>query len=181
MSFITVLGVQDIAVDLSYASAEHIVIGCGLQGLQQGCNYIVSNNEKTLQELMKNPARKGKIVVLPRDLYAKYIWETGVECMPIFEDLRTHAFDPMLVSEQQLATALACWMGSVSVFLVGYQLDSSHETPALKAFLKLYPNTKFAYIRKPNPQKIRVFEGYENIIIEETPIFQEMIKNVITT
>jgi sRNA-binding protein len=140
----------------------------------------VTNNAQTLAELMKNTDRKNKIVVAPSSLYAKYIWEPCIECMPVFEDLRDYSFDPMLVSEQQLALALACWMGSVSVFLVGYQLDSIKETPALKVFSKLYPHTKFAYIRKPNPQKIGVFKDCPNILIEETHIFQEMIKNVIT-
>ena len=181
MSFITVAGVQDAGVDLSYASAEHPVIGCGLQSLKQGCNYAVTNNADTLAELMKQPNRVGQTIVAPRSLYAKYVWESGIECVPVFEDLREYAFDPMAVSEQQLALALACWMGSVSVFLLGYQLDSHRETPALKAIATLYPRTKFAYIRKPNPQSIGIFKDHANIIVEETPTFREMIKNVITT
>lgn len=181
MSFITVAGVQDAAVELSYASAEHPVIGCGLQALKQGCNYTVTNNADTLAELIKQPDRMGSIILAPRPLYAKYLWEPGIECVPVFEDLREYAFDPMAVSEQQLALALACWMGSVSVFLLGYQLDSHRETPALQAIATLYPHTKFAYIRKPNPQSIGIFKNNPNIIVEETPTFQEMIKNVVAT
>ena len=181
MSFITVAGVQDAGVDLLYASAQHPVIGCGYEAFKQGCNYAVTNNADTLTELIKQPDRIGRTIVAPRPLYAKYVWEPGMECVPVFEDLREYAFDPMAVSEQQLALALACWMGSVSVFLLGYQLDSQKETPALKAIATLYPRTKFAYIRKPNPQSIGIFKDHANIIVEETPTFREMIKNVVAT
>ena len=181
MSFITVAGVQDAGVDLSYASAQHPVIGCGSQAFKQGCNYAVTNNADTLTELIKQPDRIGRTIVAPRPLYAKYVWETGIECVPVFEDLREYAFDPMAVSEQQLALALACWMGSVSVFLLGYHLEKNTETPALKAIATLYPHTKFAFIRKPNPQRIGIFKDYANIIVEETPTFREMIKNVVAT
>ena len=181
MSFITVAGLQDVKIQFKYVSADYPVIGIGLIGLKQGCNYIVTNNEQTLDRLMIDPARQGKTIVAPKELYAKYLWDSGIECLPMFMDLKDHGFDPMAVSQQQLALALACWIGSPSIFLVGYQLDSQVETPALQTFLKLYPLTKFAYIRKPNPNKIGIFDNYSNIVIEDTDTFQEMIKNVITS
>jgi hypothetical protein len=181
MTFITVAGLQDLNVEFGYVSPDHPVIGVGSIGLKQGCDYIVTNNAQNLDKLMADPARQGRTIVAPRELYAKYLWESGIECLPVFEDLRGYQFDPMSVSQQQVALALACWMGSPSIFLVGYQLDSRVETPALQAFLKLYPLTKFAYIRRPNPNRIGIFDEYNNIVVEDTNTFQEMIKNVIPT
>ena len=181
MSFITVAGIQDIGVDYGYASAENPIVGIAETGLKQGCNYIITNNEQTLERIMKNPQREGKTVVAPRRLYARYIWKTGIECLPEFPDLLEYNFDPMAVSQQQLALAFACWLGSPSIFLTGYTLDSVVETPALKAFSRIYPQTKFAYIRKPNPQKINVFNDCSNIIVEDTKIFKEMLQHAIQT
>lgn len=179
MSFITVVGLQNLNVKFNYVSTDFPVIGIGLNGLKHNCNYIVTNDAQTLDNLMADTTRQGKTIIAPRELYAKYLWESGIECLPAFEDLKEYQFDPMSVSQQQLALALSCWMGSPSIFLVGYQLDSQVETPALQAFLKLYPFTKFAYIRKPNVNQIFIFKDYENIVIEDTKTFQEMIKNVI--
>jgi len=181
MAFITVAGVQDIGIDHGYASSENPVVGIAETGLKQGCNYIVTNNEQILERIMKDTQREGKIIVTPRRLYARYIWKKGIECLPEFPDLLEYNFDPMIVSQQQLALAFACWLGSPSIFLTGYTLDSEKETPALKAFFRIYPQTKFAYIRKPNPQKINIFNEYSNIIVEDTNIFKEMLQHAIQT
>ena len=117
------------------------------------------------------------IVVATRDAFAKYIWHDGIECYPVLHDLVRYDFDPTKASLQQLALALACHMNAASVYLVGYQLDSE-ETPFLTNMLRLYPKTQFAFIRKPNPQKIGIFKEFPNIVVEETPLFEKMIGNV---
>jgi hypothetical protein len=93
--------------------------------------------------------------------------------------LKEYDFDPEKVSQQQVALALACWIGTPSLFLLGYHLEAIKETPALQAFARLYPRTKFAFIRKPNPQKIKIFDTYTNIVVDNTETFQQMIKNVV--
>ena len=178
ITFTTVVGSQGTDMDLSYRSKERITIGCGSLTDRKDYTYTVVTDADVLDELM---AREGitTTYVAPRQIYAKHIWKSNIECLPPFEELRDYDFDPMSVSVQQVALALACWMGNPSIFLLGYQLESTKETPALQAFSRIYPRTKFAYIRKPNPQKINLFRDYTNVVIDDTKTFKEMIRDVV--
>jgi len=176
--FTTVVGKLGTDLDTLYQSNERITVGCGAESAQKGYTYTVVNDEITLDAVMQI-SNINTTVVAPRQLYAKYIWHDNIECLPPFEDLKDYDFDPQKVSEQQVALALACWIGTPSLFLLGYQLDSIKETPAVQAFARIYPRTKFAYIRKPNPQKIKIFDQYPNIIVDDTDTFKKMIKDVV--
>ena len=178
ITFTTVVGSQGTDIDLSYRSKERITIGCGSLTDRKDYTYTVVTDGAMLDELM---AREeiNTTYVAPRKIYAKHIWKSNIECLPPLEELRDYDFDPMSVSAQQVALALACWIGTPSVFLLGYQLEATRETPALQAFSRIYPRTKFAYIRKPNPQKINLFRDYANVVIEDTNTFREMIKDVV--
>ena len=176
MSFVTVAGLQNTGVDFSYASNELPVIGCADTGLQQNCNFVVTNSADKMDSLMQK--KHDSTVVATRSAFARYIWHDGIECYPVIHDLIRHGFDPVAATLQQLALALACHMNSANVYLVGYQLDSEVETPFLINMLKLYPKTQFAFIRKPNPQKIGIFKEFSNIVVEDTTLFKRMITNV---
>ena len=178
ITFTTVVGSQGTDIDLSYQSKERIVVGCGTETGTNDHTYTVVTDQRLLDDLMSRD-HINTTYVAPRSLYAKHIWKPNIECLPPFEELRDYDFDPMAVSPQQVALALACWIGTPSVFLLGYQLETVRETPALKAFARIYPNTKFAYIRKPNPQKINLFRDHSNVVIEDTNTFREMIKDVV--
>ena len=178
IGFTTVVGSMGTDLDTSYQSNERITVGCGAESAQKGYTYTVVNDEITLDAVMQI-SNINTTVVAPRQLYAKYIWHDNIECLPPFDELKEYDFDPEKVSQQQVALALACWIGTPSLFLLGYQLESIKETPALQAFARLYPRSKFAYIRKPNPQKINVFDPYPNVVIDDTETFKQMIKNVV--
>ena len=178
IGFTTVVGNMGTELSLSYQSNECIILGCGIKSAENGYTYTVVNDANTLDAVMQLP-KLHTTVVAPRQLYAKYIWHDRIECLPPFDELKEYDFDPEKVSQQQVALALACWIGTPSLFLLGYQLESIKETPALQAFARLYPRSKFAYIRKPNPQKINVFDPYPNVIIDDTETFKQMIKNVV--
>lgn len=176
MTFITVAGLQNIGVDFSYGSKELPVIGCGDTGLQQNCNFVVTNSADDTESLMQG--KHDCTMVATRDAFARYIWHDGIECYPVLHDLVRYDFDPTKASLQQLALALACHMNAASVYLVGYHLDNEVETPFLLNMLRLYPKTQFAFIRKPNPQKIGIFKEFPNIVVEETLLFKKMIGNI---
>jgi hypothetical protein len=176
--FTTVVGNLGTELSLSYQSDECIIVGCGTESAENGYTYTVVNDADTLDAVMQLP-KLHTTVVAPRQLYAKYIWHDRIECLPPFDELKEYDFNPEKVSVQQVALALACWIGTPSLFLLGYELGPDMETPALQAFARLYPRTKFAYIRKPNPQKINVFNTYTNVVIDDTETFKQMIKNVV--
>jgi len=178
ITFTTVVGSLGTDMDLSYRSKERITIGCGSLDDGKDYTYTVVNDADVLDELIQ---REGitTTYVAPRQIYAKHIWKANIECLPPFEELRDYDFDPIAVSPQQVALALSCWIGTPSVFLLGYQLEATRETPALQAFSRIYPKTKFAYIRRPNPQKINLFRDHANVVIDDTNTFREMIKDVV--
>ena len=176
MSFITVSGLAALDIEYPYASKELPVIGCQKTGLKQKCNYVVVNSINSMDDIVTQ--NNNTTIVATKDAFSKYIWHDNVELYPVIHDIINRGFDLSSASLQQLALALACYMGNPTIYLVGYQLDTEKETPFLQNILRLYPKTKFAFIRKPNPQKIELFKQHENIVIEDTNIFRKLIQNV---
>jgi hypothetical protein len=83
--------------------------------------------------------------------------------VPVFEDLKTYDFDPLNCSQQTLALATACWIGSPVIALFDYLLESKKENPALKAIMKIYPMTQFLLIRGKKSNKVGIFDDMSNV------------------
>ena len=138
------------------------LIVAGQHALHKQADYACVNNAEQLDKLMKERAEKTTIIA-PRDQYAKYIFYNKIECVPVFEDLKTYNFDPLDCSQQILALATACWVGSPIIALFDFMLEPKKETPALKAILKIYPNTGFLFVRLKKGNKITVFDDAANL------------------
>lgn len=139
-----------------------IMIVAGQHALYQQANYACTNNAEQLDFLVKSKAEK-TVVLAPRDQYAKYVFYNKIECMPAFEDLKPYNFDPLDCSQQVLALATACWIGSPVIALFDYLLESKKENPALKAIIKIYPNTQFFLIRGKKSNKVGIFDDMPNV------------------
>lgn len=138
------------------------MIVAGQHALYHHADYICTNNAEQLDFLVKNKAEK-TVVLAPRDQYAKYVFYNKIECVPVFEDLKTYAFDPLNCSQQTLALATACWIGSTVIALFDYLLESKKENPALKAIMKIYPMTQFLLIRGKKSNKVGIFDDMSNV------------------
>jgi len=151
---------QNLSANLS-ARFDTLIVA-GQHALHKQADYSCVNNAEQLDKLMRERAGKTTIIA-PRDQYAKYVFYNKIECLPLFEDLKTYNFDPLDCSQQILALATACWIGSPVVALFDFMLEPKKETPALKAILKIYPNTVFLFVQLKKGNKITVFNDVTNL------------------
>lgn len=151
---------QNLPANLS-ARLDTLIVA-GQHALHKQADYACVNNLENLDKLMRERAEKTTIIA-PRAQYAKYVFYKKIECVPMFEDLNPYNFDPLECSQQILALATACWIGSPVVALFDFMLESKKETPALKAILKIYPNTVFLFVRLKKGNKTTVFNDVKNL------------------
>ena len=149
------------AVDSAVLKCSNTLIVSGMQKQHTIADYVCTNSTEQLDILMKKRSDNTTIVV-PRNLYAKYVWEKGIECLPTFEDLLEYQWNPNTCSQQLMSLALACWIGSPVIAVFDYLLDPKKETPAFRALLTLYPGTRFLYVRAAKGNKIKLFEKVTN-------------------
>ena len=149
------------AVDSAVISCANTLIVSGMQKQHNIADYVCTNSTEELDILMKQRSDK-TTVVAPRNLYAKYVFKKGIECVPTFEDLRDYQWDSNTCSQQLMSLALACWIGSPVIAVFDYLLDPKKETPAFRALLTLYPGTRFLYVRAAKGNKIKLFEKMSN-------------------
>jgi len=126
---------------------NHTVITAGMQKNNKIAHYICANNAKQLDELMINPPANA-LILAPRQLYAKYVFHQGIECLPNFEELMPYKWDPYSVSQQLICVAMAAWLGADVMYLFGYPIDDKKELENLRAMITLYANIEFVYVSK---------------------------------
>lgn len=134
----------------------------GHHALHSIADYACVNIENQLDILIKNKSEK-TVILAPRNRYAKYVFYDNIACVPPYEDLKPYNFDPTDCSQQLLALATACWIGAPVIALFDYLLESKKENPALKAIMKLYPNTKFFLVRGKKSNRVGIFDDMHNV------------------
>ncbi len=153
---------------------NHTVIAAGLQKNVKTAQYICVNNADQLDQLMLNKPTDAQILA-PRQLYAKYAFHTGIECLPNFEDLQPYKWDPHAVSQQLLCVAMAAWMGAEVIYLFGYDTDDSKESENLRAMMTLYPNTEFVHVFKDQPKNN--LKNLKNFTGLDQPQFKQRMRD----
>lgn len=148
-------------IDPAILKNSNVLIIAGLQKYHKIADYVCTNSSEDLDILMKERSDK-TTVIAPRNLYAKYVWQGGIECVPDFEDLKDYQWNPNTCSQQLMSLAMACWMGSPVIAVFDYMLEPKIETPAFRALLTLYPGTRFLYVRAAKGNKIKLFEKVSN-------------------
>lgn len=148
-------------IDPAILKNSNVLIIAGLQKYHKIADYVCTNSSEDLDILMKERSDK-TTVIAPRNLYAKYVWQGGIECVPDFEDLKDYQWNPNTCSQQLMSLAMACWMGSPVIAVFDYMLEPKTETPAFRALLTLYPGTRFLYVRAVKGNKIKLFEKVSN-------------------
>jgi len=160
------------------AAAEYAknykVIAAGMQKNARTAQYICVNDALQLDRLMSNTPTDAQILA-PRQLYAKYVFHTGIECLPNFEDLQPYVWDPHTVSQQLLCVALAAWMGAEVIYLFGYNIDDSKESENLRAIMTLYSNIEFVHVYKDQPKND--WKNLMNFTALDQPQFKQRMKS----
>ena len=171
---IFVYGEKSVIPAAAEYAQNHTVIAAGLQKNFKIAQYICVNNADQLDQLMLNKPTDAQILS-PRQLYAKYAFHTGIECLPNFEDLQPYKWDPHAVSQQLLCVAMAAWMGAEVIYLFGYDTDASKESENLRAMMTLYPNTEFVHVYKDQPKND--FKNLKNFTGLDQPQFKQRMRD----
>jgi hypothetical protein len=143
---IFVFGQGSIAPAVLEHSRQHTLITAGLQKHNNIANFICVNEAKQLDELMANNTKA--MLLAPRNIYAKYAFFKGVECLPYFEDLINYKWDPHAVSAQLCSVALAAWMGANIIVMAGYEMQDRKERDNIAAMMTLYSTIEFIAVSK---------------------------------
>jgi hypothetical protein len=171
---IFVYGEKSVIPAAAEFAQNHTVIAAGLQKNVKTAQYICVNNAQQLDQLMLNKPTDAQILA-PRQLYAKYAFHTGIECLPNFEDLQPYKWDPHAVSQQLLCIAMAAWMGAEVIYLFGYDTDASKESENLRAMMTLYPDTEFVHVYKDQPKND--LKNLKNFTGLDQPQFKQRMRD----
>ena len=171
---IFVYGEKSVIPAAAEFTQNHTVIAAGLQKNVKIAQYICVNDADQLDQLMSNKSTDAQILA-PRQLYAKYTFHTGIECLPNFEDLAPYKWDPHAVSQQLLCVAMAAWMGAEVIYLFGYDTNTSKESENLRAIMTLYPNTEFVHVYKDQPKND--FKNLKNFTGLDQPQFKQRMRD----
>jgi hypothetical protein len=155
-------------------SKNHTVIAAGMQKNARTAQYICVNDALQLDQLMSNKPTDAQILA-PRQLYAKYVFHSGIECLPNFEDLQPYKWDPHAVSQQLLCVAMAAWMGAEVIYLFGYDTDDSKESENLRAMMTLYSSIEFVHVYKD--QYKNDLKNFKNFTALDQPQFKQRMKS----
>ena len=170
---IFVYGEKSVIPAAAEFAQNHTVIAAGLQKNVKTAQYICVNNAQQLDQLMSNKSTDAQILA-PRQLYAKYVFHAGIECLPNFEDLQPYKWDPHAVSQQLLCVAMAAWMGAEVIYLFGYDTDDSKELENLRAMMTLYPDTEFVHVYKDQPKNN--LKNFKNFTGLDQPQFKQRMR-----
>jgi len=172
---IFVFGQGSIAPAVLEHSRQHTLITAGVQKHNNIANFVCVNDSKQLDQLMANSCKA--MVLAPKNIYAKYAFFKGVECVPYFEDLVAYKWDPHAVSDQLCALALAAWMGANEVVMSGYQIEDKKEIDNVKALMTVYSGIDFIAVHK-EPVKFGGIQLANFSTIDQPQYKQRMRSNV---
>ena len=161
------------AVATAELAKKHTIVAAGLQKYSSMAQYICVNDPGQLDELMLKKLENVNVLA-PRNLYAKYVFHAGIECLPNFQELQPYQWDPHAVSQQLLCVALAAWLGAEEIYLFGYAINDDKELENIQAMAVLYPNVEFllAYKDKPNTNIKKI----PNLVLLDQPQYKERMR-----
>jgi hypothetical protein len=171
---ITVIGaVTPIEFDLNVCAKRSIIIATNTAHNNVKPDYAIITSELQLQDAMNQPNFKETRLLVPENMYKKYLFFENVDELPRFPVMKSIGLDEQQYSKQSLALMLACWMEPDTVHLFGYDIQDLIERERLLSIGMTNPHTHIVYTRKPNPNKIFLFNDYENISVMDYKQYQK--------
>lgn len=140
-------------------------------------DYAAVTKETQLQEMLNSGAFRQTILLCTPALYKKYIFFEQVDCLPSLPTVANTGKKIDQLSEQAIAVMLSIWLEKKDVYLFGYDIFDLDERSVLMSILTVSPHTQFFFVRKPNPQKIKVFDTYQNIKVIDYNTFEGIRQN----
>ena len=172
-AYITIVGNLPVQFDLDQARKLGPVIASANSNKTISFDFATVNTETNLQDMLNSANFKDTKLLVPENLFKKYVFFDGVNCMPNFPGLKSYDIDPEKCTPQTLSLMLAIYLQKSMVFLLGYDISNPTELTRLKSIALANPNTKFMYIC--NPPRTYQLDDLANGFCDTFIKFQEFI------
>ena len=172
-AYITIVGNLPVRFDLDQARKLGPVIASANSNKSIAFDYATVNTETNLQDMLNSANFKDTKMLVPENMFKKYVFFDGVSCMPNFPGLKSYDIDPEKCTAQTLSLMLAVYLQKSMVFLLGYDISNPTELTRLKSIALANPNTKFMYIC--NPPRTYQLDDLANGFCDTFIKFQEFI------
>ena len=172
-AYITVVGNLPVRFDIEQARKLGPVVASANSNKSIEFDYATVNTETTLQDILNSANFRNTELLVPEQLFKKYVFFDGVTCLPDFPGLKSYDIDPEKCSTQTLSLMLSVYIKKDIVFLLGYDISHPVELTRLKSIMVSNPTTKFMYIC--NPPRTHQLDDLENGFCDTFVKFQELI------
>jgi len=172
-AYITIVGNLPVQFDLDQARKLGPVIASANSNKTISFEFATVNTETNLQDMLNSANFKDTKLLVPENLFKKYVFFDSVNCMPNFPGLKSYDIDPEKCTPQTLSLMLAIYLQKSMVFLLGYDISNPTELTRLKSIALANPNTKFMYIC--NPPRTYQLDDLANGFCDTFIKFQEFI------
>ena len=169
---ITIAGSNPVEYDYKASAKLGDIVSAGILNKTVDVRYAVTTNELELQQMINYPKYTNTALVTSEDLFKKYMFFDNVEYAPHFGDIPKLNVKLNECSNQLLALLVACWTEVDRVFICGYDIEHLTERALLIKTMQINPTIKFYYCRKPNVNKIKLFDHLDNVQIFNFPEFK---------
>lgn len=173
---ITVNGSVPFDYDLKTPSRIGDVIASGICNKNVKFKYAVTNNELELQNMINYPHYKETMLLTNKSLFKKYLFFDNVNFLPKFSELPGINENFEKLSNQTLAVLLASWSDHDVVLLFGCDIEDLSERAKLIKIMESNPTVKYKFCRKPNVNKIKLFDHLPNVDVMNYPEVKEYAK-----
>ena len=169
---ITIVGNLPIQFDLDESLQIGPVIASSNSNKSIIFPYATCNSEQNLQDMLNSPAFQQSNLLVPEELFKKYVFFDNVTCLPNFPGIKTLEIDPNNCTPQCLSLMLAVYLKPKVIFLLGYDLNNPIEFTRLKSIIISNPDVRFAYISNPLIKKLN---DLDNCFCDTYIKYQEVI------
>jgi hypothetical protein len=171
-NYISIVGNQPISFDLHESIHLGPVIASSNSNKSIKFPYATCNSEPNLQDMLNSANFQGSNILVPEELFKKYVFFNEVTCLPQFPGLKTLEIDSINCTPQCLSLMLAVYLKPKIIFLLGYDLNNPIEFTRLKSIIISNPDTRFAYICNP---RIKKLDALDNCFCDTYIKYQEVI------
>ena len=171
-NYVTIVGNLPIRFDLHESMHIGPVIASSNSNKSINFAYATCNSEQNLQDMLNSNNFENTNILVPEELFKKYVFFNEVTCLPDFPGIQTLEINPNNCTPQCLSLMLAAYLKPKVIFLLGYDLSNPVEFTRLKSIAILNSDIRFANISKVRINKL---DDIENCFCDTYIKYQEVI------
>ncbi len=171
---VSVIGNRSFDYENESISSLSAIISSGSTNKLTKCQYAVTTMDSRIQDLLNTKILNDTRILTTASLHKKYVFFDRVDELPTFPFLKGQKDSVSSCSEQLLSLLLAVWLEYKKIYLFAYDIEDLEERANLISVLANNPHAEIVYVRKPNPNKIFLFDSYDNMSIIDYKEFDEI-------